>query len=97
MYSLVVSGRLASSIVFITSTNGTCATTALKRSGRMLATAATSRPPALPPWITSRSGDVNLFATRYSAQSMKSVKVFIFCIIRPCSRHSSPSSPPPLT
>ena len=33
MYSLVVSGSDASSIVFITSTNGTCATTALNRSG----------------------------------------------------------------
>ena len=42
-------------MVFMTSTNGTCATTALNRSGRMLATAPTSRPPALPPWMTSRS------------------------------------------
>ena len=57
MYSLVVSGSDASSIVLITSTNGTCATTALNRSGRMLTTAPISRPPALPPWITSRSGD----------------------------------------
>ena len=57
MYSLVVSGSEASSIVLITSTNGTCATTALNRSGRMLATAPISRPPALPPWITSRSGE----------------------------------------
>ena len=82
-------------MVLMTSTNGTCATTALKRSGRMLTTAPTSRPPALPPWITSRSVDVYVFLTRCSAQSMKSLKVLIFCIMRPCSRHSSPSSPPP--
>ena len=40
----------------------------------MLTTAPISSPPALPPWITSRSADVYLFLTRYSAQSMKSVK-----------------------
>ncbi len=33
--------------------------------------------------------------TRCSAQSMKSVKVLSFFIMRPCSRHSSPISPPP--
>ena len=54
----MVSGSVGSSIVFITSTNGTCATTALKRSGRMLATAPMRSPPALPPWITSWSGAV---------------------------------------
>ena len=58
MYSLVVSGRLASSMVFMTSTNGTCATTARNDAGRMLATAPTSSPPALPPWMASRSEDV---------------------------------------
>ena len=49
MYSLVVNGKLASSIVFRTSTNGTCATAALKRSGLMLTTAPINKPPALPP------------------------------------------------
>ncbi len=95
MYSLVVSGRDASSIVLITSTNGTAAMTALNRSGRMLTTAPIKSPPAEPPWIISRSVDVYLFCTRYSATSMKSLNVFIFFIIRPASRHSSPSSPPP--
>ena len=61
MYSLVVSGSDASSIVLITSTNGTCATTALNRSGRMLVTAPISRPPAEPPSIIRRSRDVYLF------------------------------------
>ncbi len=36
-------------MVVTTSTNGTRATTPLKRSGRMLTTAPMSRPPALPP------------------------------------------------
>src|SRR5438094_975460 len=58
MYSLVVSGSDASSIVLITSTNGTCATTALNRSGRMFVTAPMSRPPADPPSIISRSDAV---------------------------------------
>ena len=45
-------------MVLMTSTNGTLDTTALNRSGRRLATAPISRPPALPPSITSRSGEV---------------------------------------
>jgi hypothetical protein len=48
-YSDVVNGMLLSSIVVTTSTKGTTAITPLKRSGRILITAPTSRPPALPP------------------------------------------------
>ena len=87
--------QVASSIVFSTSTNGTCETTALKRSGRMFETAPTSKPPALPPWITSRSFEVYFWLISVSAQAMKSVNVFILFIILPACRHSSPNSPPP--
>ena len=55
-HSVMVSGRSGSSIVVTTSTNGTSATIAAKRSGRRLATAPISRPPALPPRATSRAG-----------------------------------------
>src|ERR1051326_8745022 len=61
MYSCVVSGSVGSSIVLITSTNGTYATTALNRSGRMFVTAPISSPPALPPLITSFDGVVHFF------------------------------------
>src|ERR1035438_8193557 len=43
-YSGTVSGSVASSMVFITSTKGTWVTTARNRSGRRLATAPISRP-----------------------------------------------------
>ena len=48
--SPTVSGSVSSSMVLMTSTNGTWETTALKRSGRRLVTAPISRPPALPPF-----------------------------------------------
>ena len=63
----------------------------------MLVTAPIRRPPALPPVMTSRSFDVTFRAMRYSAQSMKSVKVFFLFIIRPSSCHGLPRSPPPRT
>src|SRR5659263_637298 len=47
-YSPTVSGSVGSLIVLRTSTNGTFATTAWKRSGRMFVTAPMRRPPALP-------------------------------------------------
>ena len=47
-----VSGRLSSSMVFSTSTNGTSATMPANSSGARLATAPISMPPALPPWPT---------------------------------------------
>ena len=57
-HSCAVSGMLASDMVLITSTNGTAATIAVYRSGRMFATTPISRPPALPPLATIRSGAV---------------------------------------
>src|SRR4051794_18835999 len=95
MYSCVVSGSVGSSIVLITSTKGTYATTALKRSGRMFAIAPISRPPALPPLTISFDGVVYFSFTRCSAEATKSVNVFFFVIIRPASCHSLPMSPPP--
>jgi hypothetical protein len=97
MYSLVVSGSDASSKSFTTSMNGTCAMAARNRSGRMFKTAPTSMPPALAPWVATLPFEVYFCSMRYSAEAMKSVKVLIFFIIRPASRHSSPSSPPPRT
>ena len=72
-------------MVVMTSTNGTWLTTALKRSRRMFTTAPMRRPPALPPWITRRSGAVKRRRTSDSAAAMKSVKVFFL-------RWSLPSS-----
>ncbi len=48
-HSVTVSGSDGSSIVVTTSTNGTSATIAPKRSGRRFATAPIKSPPALPP------------------------------------------------
>src|SRR6266568_182371 len=95
--SPTVRGSDSSSMVLITSTNGTLETTALKRSGRRFATAPMRRPPALPPSMTRRSGEVHFSAIRCSAAAMKSVKVFIFFIIRPSSCQALPISPPPRT
>ena len=53
--SPTVSGSDSSSIVLITSTNGTRSTAARNSSGRMLSTAPIRSPPALPPSMTSRS------------------------------------------
>ena len=61
----------------------------------MFVTAPISRPPALPPEITSLSFEVYFSFTRCSAAAMKSVNVFFFVIIRPASCHSFPISPPP--
>src|SRR5207247_11166858 len=68
-HSCAVSGSDASSIVLITSTNGTSATTARNRSGRMLTTAPIKSPPALPPFATRRSGFVYPRRHRPSATS----------------------------
>ena len=95
IHSPVVSGIEASSIVLMTSTNGTSATTALNRSGRRLVTAPISRPPALPPLMVIRSFAVYRSRCRYSAAAMKSVKVFIFFSILPSSYQPRPISWPP--
>ena len=95
MNSPVVSGRVSSSMVLTTSTNGTSATTALKSSGRWLTTAPISRPPALPPSIASCSGVVRPRAISASAQAMKSSKVVGFFAILPASYQLRPRSPPP--
>ena len=95
MYSLVVSGSVASSIVLSTSTNGTCATTALNRSGRMLLDRAHQHAAGAAALNHQPILDVYFCAIRCSAEAMKSVNVFILFIMRPASRHGSPSSPPP--
>jgi hypothetical protein len=51
-----------------------------------------SRPPALAPSIRRRSLEVHFSRIRYSAESMKSVNVFLFFISLPSSCHSSPIS-----
>ena len=56
--SPTVRGSDSSSMVLITSTKGTRSTAAAQQSGRRLSTAPMSRPPALPPSMTSRSGAV---------------------------------------
>ena len=84
-------------MVFTTSTNGTSATTARKRSGRRLATAPIRSPPALPPMIASRSGAVNPSATRCSAAAMKSVNVWRLWSSLPPSYQARPISSPPRT
>ena len=58
----------------------------------MLTTAPINIPPALPPSIIRREGEVHFSPTGYLAQSTKSVKVFFFFIIRPSSCHCSPIS-----
>jgi hypothetical protein len=78
-----VSGSEGSSIVFMTSTNGTFASTAPHRSGRMFVTAPTSSPPALIPWMATRSRAAQPRWIRCSADAMKSVKVLRFDIILP--------------
>ena len=67
-----VSGRLASSIVASTSTNGTSAMISANRSGARLATAPISRPPALPPCATTRPLLVKPSAMRKRMAARKS-------------------------
>ena len=93
--SPTVRGSDSSSIVLMTSTKGTRAMTAWKRSGRMFVTAPMRSPPAEPPSMTNSSFDVYLSAISASATAMKSVNVFFFDIIRPWSCHFLPRSPPP--
>src|SRR5215831_19135470 len=93
--SPTVSGSDSSSMVFITSTNGTCASTPLNRSGRRFMHAPIRSPPALPPWITSPSLRATFCRISSSPQAMKSVKVFILFFMRPASCQVSPNSPPP--
>ena len=63
-HSRGVSGRVSSSMVLRTSTNGTSARMPAKRSGSMLAMAPISMPPALPPCATIRPCEVNPPAIR---------------------------------
>ncbi len=79
------------------STNGTTAWIPANSSGARLATAPMSRPPALPPSATSRSGAVRPESTRCRAQATKSVKVARLNSFLPCSYQSLPISPPPRT
>ena len=74
-HSITVSGSDGSRIVVSASTNGTSARMPANSSGARLATAPISRPPALPPSATSRSGEVYPLSIRCRAQSTKSVKV----------------------
>src|SRR5712664_1640240 len=75
--SMTVRGRDSSNIVLITSTKGTYVMTMWNRSGRRFVTAPINSPPALPPMIARRSFEAEPSETRYSAEEMKSVKVFI--------------------
>ena len=67
-HSVIVSGRSGSSMVVTMSTNGTSATMAANRSGRRLATAPMSSPPALPPRATSDGRRVALRDERLGAR-----------------------------
>src|SRR5262249_214222 len=93
--SCTVTGIDSSSIVVMASRNGTPRTAALHRSGRRLSTVAIRRPPALRPAMASRSRAQYFSFTRWSAQAMKSVNVFIFFSIFPSSYHCRPISLPP--
>src|SRR5262245_11847063 len=84
-HSVTVNGRDGSSIEFSASTKGTWATTPAKADGARLDTAPTSRPPADPPRITSRSADVQPVLARCSAHATKSVKVFFLVSNLPSS------------
>ena len=79
------------------STKGTSATMARNSSGARLATAPISRPPALPPRATRRSGAVHPSPTRVRAQATKSVKVLGLAASFPSSYQWRPISPPPRT
>ena len=94
-HSIAERGREVSRIVVTTSTKGTSATTTLNKSGRIFITAPINKPPALPPVMARRSLAVQFSAIKYSAQAIKSVKVFFFCKNFPCSYHCRPISSPP--
>ena len=72
-----VSGSDVSSIVFRTSTNGTCAATAPHNSGAWFTTAPMSSPPALPPAMAMRPAEVYCSSIRCRATSTKSLKVLL--------------------
>ena len=61
------------------SVSGTLHTTARHRSGRWLATAATRRPPLLPPWIARRSRCARPVLTSQSAPAIRSS--YTFCLV----------------
>ena len=95
LYSIVVSGKESSSMVFTMSTNGTCATMAWNKSGLWLATDPTSRPPALPPLAMSLLWLVYPVSIRCSAAAMKSVNVLRLFNSFPSSYQSRPRLVPP--
>ena len=91
-----VSGKVSSSMVLSTSTNGTSATMPANNSPARLATAPISMPPALPPWPTIRFGPVYLAAINARALAEKSSKLLVFFSRLPSRYQPQPLSEPPL-
>ena len=77
------------------SSTPTSAMTAPKSSGRWSITAATSRPPLLPPLMHSCGREVMPRSMRNSAAAMKSSKPRCLLALMPLRCQSSPYSPPP--
>ena len=77
------------------SITGTWGIATAASSGRWVITAPTSSPPFDPPFMASRSGEVQPFFCSHSAAAMKSSKMFCFLPRRPASYQAFPYSPPP--
>ena len=90
-----VSGRVSSSMVLSTSTNGTSATMPANNSPARLATAPISMPPALPPWPTMRFAPVYFSAISARALAAKSSKLLVFFSRLPSRYQPQPLSAPP--
>ena len=91
-----VSGRVSSSMVLSTSTNGTSATMPANNSPARLATAPISMPPALPPWPTMRFASVYFASISARPAAAKSSNVLVFFSRLPSRYQPQPLSAPPL-
>src|SRR4051794_17331276 len=94
-HSVTVSGSDGSLIVVTTSTNGTSATAALNCSGAIVTQAPTSKPPALPPRMATRSRSATPTSTRWAHAASVSVNVLRLASSLPSRSQPRPSSPPP--
>src|SRR3954447_13227423 len=94
-HSVTVRGSEGSLIVVTTSTNGTSATAALNCSGAIVTHAPTSKPPALPPRIATRSRSATPTSTRWAQAASVSVNVLRLASSLPSRYQPRPSSPPP--
>ena len=90
-----VRGRSALSMVFSTSTKGTCVTIALQSSGAWFTTAPIRVPPALAPEMTILPSDPYPLSIRCPATSTKSLKVLVRSNSLPASYQWYPRSSPP--